>query len=136
MLRMEEWMDIKMLKQQGHSIRKICELTGHSRNTVRKVLREKAPQVFNQPERKSLLDEFKPCVEQRYQQCALSCVRLLDETRPMGYRGKIDSLRRFVRISECPPLLNVRRFADRCCRPEPDFPNDDLQTDHRPMKAP
>ena len=56
---MEEWMDIKMLKQQGHSIRKICELTGHSRNTVRAVLRGKAPQPFNKPERKSLLDEFK-----------------------------------------------------------------------------
>jgi hypothetical protein len=79
MLRTEEWMDIKMLKQQGHSIRKICELTGHSRNTVRKVLHEKSPQAFNKPERKSLLDEFKPYVEQRYQQCALSCVRLIEE---------------------------------------------------------
>jgi len=97
MLRMEKWMDIKMLKQEGHSIRKICELTGYSRNTVRKILREKAPQAFNQPERKSLLDQFKPYIEQRYQQCALSCVRLLDEIRSMGYGGRIDTLRRFVR---------------------------------------
>ena len=106
MLRMEEWMDIKMLKQQGHSIRKICELTGHSRNTVRKVLREKAPQTFKKPERKSLLDEFKPYIEQRYQQCALSCVRLLDEIRPMGYHGKIDTLRRFVRTLK--PAIRAR----------------------------
>src|SRR6266540_275264 len=97
MLRMEEWMDIKMLKQQGHSIRKICELTGHSRNTVRDVLRGKAPKAFNKPERKSLLDEFKSYVEHRYQQCALSCVRLIEEIRPMGYGGGIDTLRRFVR---------------------------------------
>jgi transposase len=103
---MEEWMDIKMLKQQGHSIRKICELTGHSRNTVRKVLREKAPQTFKKPERKSLLDEFKPYIEQRYQQCALSCVRLLDEIRPMGYHGKIDTLRRFVRTLK--PAIRAR----------------------------
>ena len=34
MLRMEEWMDIKMLKQQGHSIHKIAELTGHSRKEI------------------------------------------------------------------------------------------------------
>jgi len=94
---MEEWMDIKMLKQQGHSIRKICELTGHSRNTVRDVLRGKAPKAFNKPERKSLLDEFKSYVEHRYQQCALSCVRLIEEIRPMGYGGGIDTLRRFVR---------------------------------------
>jgi transposase len=97
MLRIEEWMDIKMLKQQGHSIRKICELTGHSRNTVRDVLRGKAPKAFNKPERKSLLDEFKSYVEHRYQQCALSCVRLIEEIRPMGYGGGIDTLRRFVR---------------------------------------
>jgi transposase len=97
MLRMEEWMDIKMLKQQGHSIRQIAELTGYSRNTVRKVLREKAPQPFNKPERDSLLDPFKSYVEQRYQQCALSCVRMLNEIQAMGYAGGIDTLRRFVR---------------------------------------
>jgi len=42
MLRMEKWMDIKMLKQQGHSIRQIAELTGHSHHTIRKVLRGQA----------------------------------------------------------------------------------------------
>jgi transposase len=104
---MEEWMDIKMLKQQGHSIHKISELTGHSRNTVRKVLRGKAPQAFNKPGRKSLLDEFKPYVEPRYQQCALSCMRLIEEIRSMGYRGGIDTLRRFVRTLK--PAAHARQ---------------------------
>ena len=97
MLRMEKWMDIKMLKQQGHSIRKIAELTGYSRNTVRKVLRGQAPQPFHKPVRESLLDQFKPYIEQRYQECALSCARLIEEIRPMGYQGGIDTIRRFVR---------------------------------------
>ena len=35
MLTLEAWMEIKVLHQQGHSIRAIAELTGHSRNTVR-----------------------------------------------------------------------------------------------------
>ncbi len=37
MLNMEEWMEVKDLHRQGHSIRQICRLTGYSRNTVRKV---------------------------------------------------------------------------------------------------
>lgn len=53
-------MDIKDLHHQGHSIRTIADLTGHSRNTVRRVLRQKAPVAFHKPHRPSLLDEFKP----------------------------------------------------------------------------
>jgi len=85
MLRMEKWMDIKMLKQQGHSIRQIAELTAHSRNTVRKVLRGQAPQPFHKPVRESLLDQFKPYIKQHDRECALSCARLIEEICPMGY---------------------------------------------------
>ncbi len=96
MLKVEAWMDIKFLSQQGHSIRAIARLTGYSRNTIRRVLRQKAPERFHVPKRRSKLDVFKTYVEKRYQQCALSCVRLLEEIRPMGYTGSIATLRRFV----------------------------------------
>ncbi len=46
MLTMEEWMDLKLLSVQGHSIPAIAELTGLSRNTVRRALRQKTPQAF------------------------------------------------------------------------------------------
>ena len=41
MLDMEEWMDIKAMKRNGHSIREIVRRTGRAQNTVRKVLRGK-----------------------------------------------------------------------------------------------
>ena len=44
MLRVEAWMDIKSLRRDGHSIKAIVRLTGHSRNTVKRVLREAGPQ--------------------------------------------------------------------------------------------
>jgi transposase len=97
MLRLEGWMDIKALKQQGHSIRAIAELTGRARNTVRRALREKTPAGFRSPERASCLDEFKPYVTRRHAECGLSAVRLLAEIKPMGYAGGVDTLRRFVR---------------------------------------
>jgi transposase len=96
MLSAEVWMDIKHLHREGQSIKAITRLTGHSRNTVRRVLWQPTKQPFNKPARHSLLDEFKPYVTKRYQQCALSSVRLLAELKPMGYRGSLATLRRFT----------------------------------------
>jgi transposase len=90
-------MDIKMLQLQGHSIRKIANLTGFSRNTVRRVLREKAPQPFQSPERGSKLDSFKDYVAARFLASGLSAVRLFEEIKTQGYSGSVITLRRFIR---------------------------------------
>lgn len=97
MLTLEAWMEIKVLHQQGHSIRAIAELTGHSRNTVRRHLREKESPHFQKPHRTSRLDAFKPYIRQRYEQCRLSGVRLHEEIKAMGYDGSLDMVQRFVR---------------------------------------
>jgi len=39
MIKVDQFMRIKELRSEGHSIRRIAETTGHSRNTVRKLLR-------------------------------------------------------------------------------------------------
>ena len=39
MIRQEEWMDVKVMHRQGASIRKIAQVTGFSRVTVRRILR-------------------------------------------------------------------------------------------------
>jgi len=90
-------MDIKDLHKQGHSIRHIARLTGHSRNSVRLALRERTPSPFSQPERVSKLDPFKAYVSSRYIEHRLSAVRFLDEIRPMGYSGSLDTLQRYLR---------------------------------------
>jgi transposase len=96
MLHVEEWMDIKLLAKQGHSIRAIARLTGCSRNTVANVLSQAAPQPFQTPPRASKLDPYKPYLLERTQQYPLSAVRLLEEIRPMGYEGGIAILRRYL----------------------------------------
>ena len=96
MLNWEAWMNIKHLHKEGHSIKAITRLTGHSRNTVRRILRQAKPEAFKTPARSSCLDEFKPYVEQRYQECALSTVRLFQEIRAMGYTGSAVTLYRFT----------------------------------------
>ncbi|HEX6731397.1 MAG TPA: IS21 family transposase [Pyrinomonadaceae bacterium] len=89
-------MDIKHLHREGNSIKAITRLTGHSRNTVRRVLRQPKPIPFRNPPRHSRLDEFKPYLEKRYQECALSSVRLLAEIRALGYKGSAATLYRFT----------------------------------------
>jgi transposase len=96
MLKLEGWMDIKLLSQQGHSIRAIMRITGSSRNTIRRVLRAKTPEAFRVDRRSSKLDDYKGYLAKRHKECALSSVRLLEEIRPMGYVGSIDTIRRYI----------------------------------------
>lgn len=96
MLKLEDWMDIRTLHREGHSIKQIARQTGRSRNTVRRVLREAGPRGFQTPERDSCLDNFKPYLQERFQSCGLSAVRLLKEIQPMGYIGSIATLRRYL----------------------------------------
>lgn len=96
MLKLEAWMDVQDLHRQGHSIRTIAEMTGLARNTVRRVLREQAPQPAKRRARASRLDPYKLYLERRHTECALSAVRLLEEIWAMGYAGGIDVVRRFL----------------------------------------
>lgn len=53
MLSWEAWMDIQHLRKEGHSIKAIARLTGRSRNTVSRALRQKVPVPFKLQNRDS-----------------------------------------------------------------------------------
>jgi transposase len=86
MIKVDQLMEINDLHRQGHSIRDIARISGHSRNTVRKVLRAEHDPKFHTPQRSSKLDPYKDYIKQRYEQHRLSAVRLIDEARSMGYK--------------------------------------------------
>lgn len=96
MLGQEDWMDLQLLRREGHSMKAIARLTGHSRNTVRRLLRGGCPPETRRTRRSSRLDPFKAYLEARVREVSLSAVRLLQEIRPMGYGGSIDVLRRHL----------------------------------------
>lgn len=97
MIKVDQLMHIKELRHEGHSIRRIAEITGHSRNTVRKVLRGEHDLTVHASPRGSRLDPFKEYLKRRYDEHQLSAVRLIEEIRPMGYDGSIATLRRYLR---------------------------------------
>lgn len=97
MLKPEEWMDIGLLAREGYGIKEIARMTGRSRNTVRKVVRQKAPSRRPRAERPSKLDPHKGYAKERFESCRLSAVRILEEIRAMGYGGSVMTLRRYLR---------------------------------------
>lgn len=89
-------MDIRALRREGHSIKRIAAMTGRSRNTIRKALNQTLPQQVITRKRTSKLEQFKAYVRERFESCRLSAVRLAEEVREKGYTGSLRTLRRFV----------------------------------------
>lgn len=108
MIQPETWMDIKHLHQQGLSQRQIARRTGHSRNTVAKLLAQKTPQPFHTPPRPSCLDPYKPYLRARWQEYALSAPRLLEEIRAQGYTGSINLIQRFVKSLKAQQVASAK----------------------------
>lgn len=98
MINPEQWMDIKQLHKQGLSERQIARLTGHSRNTIAKILAQPTPQPFQKPERRpSCLDPFKPYLKERYEAYGLSGIRLREEIQAQGFTGSVDIVQRYLK---------------------------------------
>lgn len=82
-------MDIFELKAQGYSIRKIAEMTGHSRNSVRQYLRaEEIPKRKPAPPQPSKLNSYKALIKHLVlDKSADNCEILLRKLREQGYTG-------------------------------------------------
>jgi transposase len=86
---------IKKLKGDGHSIKAIASELGIDPHTVRRALGRAL-----RPERKrraSKLDPFKPLVRKLVLTDELSCVRVLEEIRAVGYAGSDFPVKTYVR---------------------------------------
>jgi transposase len=108
MLNLDQFMDICFLRKQGHSIREIAQRTGHSRNTVRKLLRaSSAPQPARRA-RASKLAPYHDYLRERWQAHGLSAVRLHAEIAAQGFQGCVRLVRRFLE-----PLRRAVSVSDK-----------------------
>ena len=114
MLKVEEQMELVVLKKHGESIRSLTRSTGRSRNTVRRYLRggEAAATRKPAPKRVEKLDAFKDYIAGRMAAAApdrIPATVLLREIQPRGYTGGISQLKIFVRglvpVSAAEPVV-------------------------------
>lgn len=101
MLKLEGWMEIRILYRHGLGIRAIARRLGVSRNTVRKALRgEELACYQRQAVRVSKLDPYKDYLRARVeaaQPAWLPATVLYREITERGYRGEISILRDWLR---------------------------------------
>ena len=99
MIRQEVWMDVKLLHRQGASIRRIARTTGLSRQSVRRILMQKAPKPYG-PRRSqpSILDPFIARLEELITARPLARATVLFETIAReGYPGHYERVKVWVR---------------------------------------
>ena len=110
MLRLEEWVDIRSMRNNGYSIRRMARELGISRNTVRKALGMVSSPKYERGPMPSKLDPFKDYLKKRIEEHDLSAARLLQEIIPMGYSGKITILQEYLRTIREDQTDAVERF--------------------------
>jgi transposase len=100
MLKLEGVMEIRILQQQGLSIRAIARQLGVSRNTVREYLRSDKPPAYSPREKRgSKLDPYKAYIQERVQSARPNWIpgTVIDrEIRDLGYQGSIRLVRYYL----------------------------------------
>src|ERR1017187_2699696 len=93
MLNLEDFMNIRDLKQQGWSVSAIADELNLDRKTVRKHLLE-APQPYKRENpAPSKIDPYRPFLRERWETGVHNARKLLDELRVRGYDGGYSQLK-------------------------------------------
>ena len=93
MLNLEDFMNIRDLKQQGWSVSAIADELHLDRKTVRKHLLE-APQPYKRENPAPCkIDPYRPFLRERWEKGVHNARKLLDEIRLRGYDGGYSQLK-------------------------------------------
>ncbi len=104
---------IEELRREGLSVCRIAELTGFDRKTVRKYLAhpEQEPRYPPRPPRPSLLDAFKPYIDERLAAGVWNAVVLMRELKERGYKGGYSTVKEYLQPKrEAAQTIAVRRY--------------------------
>ncbi len=92
---MYKWQQVKALKAQGVSIKKIGRKLKLSKNTVRKYLRSPEPPCFKAREYERLLDTYEETVKEMHGKQYIG-TRIYNELLQIGYTGSLSSVHRYI----------------------------------------
>lgn len=112
MLRGADVKEIVELRRAGLSITKIKALTGFTRRTIRKYLADpKAPTWGPRAPRPSVLEPYKPYIDERLKAGVWNAAVLLGELQQRGFAGGYSTLRAYLHpLRQAGEQVAVRRF--------------------------
>jgi transposase len=93
-LQVSEQAAIKLLHQQGHSLREIARLIGHERSTVRKFALGAIQSARRKRTRKRRADPFLSELEAKLQKHGATAPEILSTLRTLGFTGSLQRLAR------------------------------------------
>jgi len=99
---------ILTLYENKQAINGIQRITGHSRNTVRKVIRNKKPYTFKTSPRPSKLDKYRSIIKEEFAKGTLTREQFFQEITEHGYDGSFSTLSNF--------LTKLKREEEAQCR--------------------
>jgi hypothetical protein len=91
---------LQALRAQGKGIKPIMRELGLAKETVRRFARaQSVEELLAKPceGRPSILDPFKPCLHQRWNEGATYATRLVEEIRAQGHQGSAGIVRAYLR---------------------------------------
>ena len=100
----KEWIMLKALLEEGVPQTRIAEQLGIDRKTVARHAQDPDPPQPERPPRASLLDPFKPHIQQRLAKYELTAMKLFAEVHAQGYRGSYPAVQRYVRTIRPPKV--------------------------------
>lgn len=92
---MYKWQQVKALRAQGKSIKKISRMLDLSKNTVRKYLRSSRPPVFKVPEHEKMLDGYQDKIKEMLTAGYIG-TRIHKELLKSGYEGSLSTVHRYI----------------------------------------
>lgn len=94
---MYRWQQVKALRAEGVSIKKIARVLKISKNTVRKYLRDQNPPQFNARKYEKELDKYQQEINEMLDKKYIG-TRIYAELTKQGYQGSLSSVHRYLRV--------------------------------------
>lgn len=92
---MYKWQQVKALRMQGKSIKKIARQMKLSKNTVRKYLRSSEPPEFKARQYESILSQHEGAVKEMLEKDYIG-TRICNELQQVGYTGSLSTVHRYI----------------------------------------
>lgn len=138
MVSMYKWQQIKGLRSNGVSIKKIAKQLKLSKNTVRKYLRSSEPPHFKAREYEKMLKEYEDEVKEMIRKGYIG-TRIYTELIGMGYKGSLSTVHRYIHDAKKEEEINKQVTTRIETAPgkqmQYDWKEWDLSVDERRLKV-